>query len=139
VPWALLLRAVARIAAALFVWRLATSRRGAYRGGDGGTAPRTPAPARPSRLRSRTTVAALREGAVLSWRLASLVAFLVAATVLITAGATLSVLTPRWLGGVLLGLAVASLVAAFLEARVVFALLAIRRRRRRNEQLIRNL
>jgi len=76
---------------------------------------------------------------VLSWRVGSFVAFVVAAVVLITAGATLSVLNPRWLGGVLLGLAVASIIAAFLEARVVYALLVIRRRRRHNERLIRTL
>lgn len=76
---------------------------------------------------------------MLSWRVTSFAAFVIAAVVLITAGATLSVLTPRWLGGVLLGLAVAALVAAYLEARVVYALLVIRRRRRHNERLIRTL
>ena len=138
-PWALLIRAIARVAAALFVWRLATSRRGPYRTAGGGAA-RPVAPAsRPSRLRGRGTAAAIREGALAGWRVASFAAFLIAAIVLITAGATLSVLSPRWLGGVLLGLALLALAAAFLEARMVFALLAARRRRRHDERLIRGL
>lgn len=136
-PWALLLRMFARIAAGLFVWRVATARRGAFR-----TAPNAApvgAPPPPARLRSRGAAAAIREGAVLGWRAVSLVAFIVAAVVLITAGSTLTVLTPRWLGGVLLGLAAAALVAAFLEARVVHRLLAMRRQRRRQERLVSRL
>jgi hypothetical protein len=137
VPWALLIRMFARIAAGLFLWRVATARRGAYRTAPNGAPVGAPPP--PARLRGRGAAAAIREGAVLGWRAVSLVAFIVAAVVLVTAGSTLTVLTPRWLGGVLLGLAVVSIVAAFLEARVVYRLLAVRRQRRRQERLVSGL
>ncbi|HYL72016.1 MAG TPA: hypothetical protein VEY89_12010, partial [Candidatus Dormibacteraeota bacterium] len=61
--------------------------------------------------------------------------FLVAAVVLLTAGVTTTVLSPRWLGGLLLALSLASLCVAVLEVRAGLTLLAARRRRRRDQDL----
>jgi len=70
---------------------------------------------------------------------ASLAAFLILAIFLVIGGVTLTLLSPRWLGGVLLALAVLALAGVFIEGRIVRALMAARRRRRHGEQLIRGL
>ena len=75
------------------------------------------------------------EGARLAGLAAALLAFAVAALVLISAGTTLTVLTPRWLGIVMLGLAALLAAGAVREGVWLRRGLALRRRRRRVERL----
>jgi hypothetical protein len=127
-PWVLLIRVIVRIASALVIWRLVTARRGAY--AYGSAPPVQRAPARP-----HIDGQAIREGVSAGWRAGSLLTLLVAAAVLITAGTALAVLSPRWLGGLLLGVAVLVLVAAVLEARLLWQILAARQRRHHDDEL----
>jgi hypothetical protein len=131
-PVSLLIRWIVRLAVGLLVWRTATARRAARAPAGGppvaGEKPRT-------RIDARAAATAIREAASLGWRAISFAVFLVAAVVLVTAGTTSTVLSPRWLGGVLLGLAVLALVGAALEARMVVRLLRARRRRHHDDDL----
>ena len=54
---------------------------------------------------------------------------------LVVAGVTIVVLTPRWLGAILLAAGVAAGVAAVFEGRLLFFALRARSRRRRDERL----
>lgn len=134
----MLLRAILRIAASMFVWRMATARRGAQ-------APAGPrmqqgaAPPRPLQLDARAATARLRDAASLGWRVTSSAALLAAAALLATGGVTLTVLSPRWLGIALLVLAVATLAATTIELLAVRRLLVQRRFRRRAEALRREV
>ncbi|MBV9101620.1 MAG: hypothetical protein JOZ46_02285 [Candidatus Dormibacteraeota bacterium] len=130
-PWVLLVRWVVRLALALAFWRVGTARRAA---GVPGAPPLRRPPGAP-RIDPRAAAAAVREGASLGWRTLSAAAFLAAAIVLLTAGVTTTVLSPRWLGGLLLGLAVASVGVSALELRSAVLLLAARRRRRHDREL----
>ncbi len=138
-PWALLIRLLTRLAATLFVWRVATARRGAYRTAGGPPLHTQSTATRAGRLGPRGAIGTLREGATLGWHAAAAATFTVAAAVLVTGGTTLTVLGPRWLGALLLGIAVAAIVAAFLDARAAYAVVAARRRRRRDQRVIREL
>src|ERR1700730_12360530 len=129
-PWVLVLRWLVRLAVGLAFWRVTTRRRG------GGHPPTTP-PVQPGaprpRVDARAAAAAIREGASLGWRTVAFVGVLIAGGVLVTAGLTTTILSPRWLGGVLLGLALIALLASGLEARALLRLLS-RRRQRRHDQ-----
>jgi hypothetical protein len=92
-PWAIVIRLLARLAASLFFWRIATSRRRAFAGGQAvpGATPKT-------RIDAQAAVMALRTSILLTWRALLTAAFLAATAVLGVAGVTIVVLTPRWLG-----------------------------------------
>lgn len=75
------------------------------------------------------------EGARLAALAVAMLGFAVAALVLTSAGTTLTVLTPRWLGIVMLVLAALFAAAAVREGRWLRRGVALRRRRRRVERL----
>ena len=136
-PWTLVLRYVARVAASLLFWRLATARRAA--------AYTAPAPAgrpaaAPPAPRLRSGVAnRLRETASLGWRAFSAAVLLVATALLTSGGVTLTALSPRWLGIAMLVLATVALTAAVVDLLGVRALLRARRRRLNAEALRRRV
>jgi hypothetical protein len=129
-PWVLLVRWIVRIAAGLLFWRIATARRRAY---ANGTPPQRGAAART--VDGRAVAEAIREGVSIGWHVAAVAVLAVFASVLITAGVATAVLSPRWLGGLLLGLAVIAIVALGAEARVLWQEIAAHRRRRHDEEL----
>src|ERR1700726_4329534 len=126
-PWVLVLRWLVRLAVGLAFWRVTTRRRA---GGYTTTTPPVQSGAPRSRVNARAAAAAIREGGSLGWRTVSFAGFLIAGAVLATAGLTTTILSPRWLGGILLGLALIALVGAGFEARALVRLLRRRRRRR---------
>lgn len=75
------------------------------------------------------------EGARLAAFALAMLAFAAAALVAVSAGTTLTVLTPRWLGIVLLVVAVAFAAAAVREGVWLSRAVALRRRKRRVERL----
>jgi len=75
------------------------------------------------------------EGARLAALAVAMLGFAVAALVLTSAGTTLTVLTPRWLGIVMLVLAALFAAAAVREGMWLRRGVALRRRRRRVERL----
>ena len=129
-PWAIVIRLLARLAASLFFWRIATSRRRAYAGGQPlpGAAPK-------ARIDAEAAVLAVRNSILLTWRALLAVTFLAATAVLLIAGVTIVILTPRWLGALLLAAAVATGAATWFEGRVLFVALRMRRLRRRDERV----
>ena len=78
---------------------------------------------------------AVRTSVSLSWRALITAVCVAAAAVLGVAGVTIVVLTPRWLGAILLAAGVAAAVAAWFEGRMLFVALRERSRRRRDERL----
>ena|ERR1700690_1147276 len=130
-PWAIAIRLLARLAASLFFWRLATRRRGAYAGTPvpPGTAPK------PRQIDAQAAIDAVRTGVSLTWRALLTAAYIAGAAVLVVAGVTIIVLTPRWLGAILLAAGIAAGVAAAFEGRLLFVALRARSRRRRDERL----
>ena len=138
-PWTLVLRYVARIAASLLFWRLATARRAtAYdqpaQAGRPAAAAAPPAPRLQSAVASR-----LRETASLGWRAFSAAVLLVATALLTSGGVTLTALSPRWLGIAMLVLAAVALSAAVVDLLGVRALVRARQRRRSAEALRRQV
>jgi uncharacterized membrane protein len=131
-PWVLVLRWLVRLAVGLAFWRVTTRRRA---GGYTATTPPVQRGAQGPRVNARAAAAAIREGASFGWRTVSFAGFLIAGAVLVTAGLTTTILSPRWLGGVLLGLALIALAAAGFEARALVRLLRRRRRRRHDQDL----
>ena len=131
-PWVLVLRWLVRLAVGLAFWRVTTRRRA---GGYTTTTPPLQRPTQRPRVDARAAAAAIREGASFGWRTVSFAGLLIAGAVLVTAGLTTTILSPRWLGGVLLGLALIALVAAGFEARALIRLLSRRRRRRHDQDL----
>jgi hypothetical protein len=129
-PWVLLLRWIVRVAAGLLFWRMATARRRAYAHGT----PLQRAAADRS-VDGRAIAQAIREGVSIGWHVAAVAVLAVFASVLITAGVATAVLSPRWLGGVLLGLALVAILALGAEARVLWQEIAAHRRRRHDEEL----
>lgn len=130
-PWTLLVRWLVRVLASMLVWRLASSRRAANTG-------RVPPLRRPPdgrRLDPREAAATIVHRASLGWRAITAAVFVAAAIVLATAGLTTTVLGPRWLGVVLLALAVAALAATAAEVRLMIRLVRERRRRRHDQAL----
>ncbi|MGH7686217.1 MAG: hypothetical protein ACREN2_05305 [Candidatus Dormibacteria bacterium] len=137
-PWTMLLRAIVRIAASMFMWRMATARRGAQSAGQaqGGGAPRAESP---GYINAREAAVRLRYAASLGWRLFSAAVFLTATALLTSGGVTLTVLSPRWLGIALLVLAALTLSATIAELVTVRRLLGYRRFRRHAESLKREV
>jgi|GEM_PF-2000651 hypothetical protein len=130
-PWAILIRLLARLAAGLFFWRLATRRRRAYAGGQG--APGAPPP--PRHIDPQAAMMAVRTSVSLSWRALLTGVCAAAAVVLGAAGVTIIVLTPRWLGAILLAVGIAAGAAAWFEGRLLVGALRARRLRLRDERL----
>jgi hypothetical protein len=129
-PWAIVIRLLARLAASLFFWRIATSRRRAYAGGQA-----VPGATPKARLDAQAAVMAVRRSILLTWRALLTVTFLAATAVLAVAGVTIVILTPRWLGALLLAGAVATGGATWFEGRVLVVALRMRNLRRRDERL----
>jgi Flp pilus assembly protein TadB len=127
-PWGILIRLMTRVLAGMFIWRTATGRR---------TRDATPvrAPQQRTRINATASVQAIREGARLGWHVVAVLTFFAAAVVLITAGVTLTVLSPRWLGITLLALAALAAGCVALELRLLWRLLSERRRRRQQQAL----
>ena len=129
-PWAIVIRLLARLAASLFFWRIATSRRRAFAGGQA-----VPGATPKARIDAQAAVMALRTSILLTWRAVLTAVFLAATAVLVVAGVTIVVLTPRWLGALLLAGALAAGAAAWFEGSVLVVALRMRSRRRRDERL----
>jgi uncharacterized membrane protein len=130
-PWAILIRLLARFAASLFFWRLATRRRTAFPGGQAG--PGTPP--KPRQIDAQGALDAVKTSVSLSWRALLTAAYATGAAVTAVAGVTIVILTPRWLGAILLAAAIAFGTAAGFEGRVLFRTLRARRQRRRDDRL----
>jgi hypothetical protein len=129
-PWAIVIRLLARLAASLFFWRIATNRRRAFAGGQPapGTTPK-------ARLDAQAAVMAVRASILLTWRALLTATFLASTAVLAVAGVTIVILTPRWLGAILLAAAIGAGAATWFEGRVLVVAIRMRNRRRRDERL----
>ncbi len=127
-PWAILIRLLARLAAGLIFWRLVGGRRRAYAGVPGATAP-------PRHIDPEAAMMAVRTSVSMTWRALLAGVSAAAAVVLTAAGVTIIVLTPRWLGAILLAVGIAAGAAAWFEGRMLFVALRARSRRRRDERL----
>ncbi|MGA8362208.1 MAG: hypothetical protein WB793_11355 [Candidatus Dormiibacterota bacterium] len=129
-PWAIVIRLLARLAASLFFWRIATNRRRAFAGGQPvpGSTPK-------ARLDAQAAVMAVRASILLTWRALLTATFLASTAVLAIAGVTIVILTPRWLGAVLLAAAIGAGALTWFEGRVLVVALRMRNRRRRDERL----
>lgn len=138
-PWTILLRYIARVAASMLVWRMATARRAAGYTASPREARPAPEPAAPSRLGPSGVAARLRETASIGWRVFSAAVLLVATALLTSGGVTLTALSPRWLGIAMLVLAAVALSAALVDLLGVRALLRARRRRLSAEALRRQV
>jgi len=130
-PWVLVIRLLARLAASLFFWRVATRRRGAYAGNGQAVPGATPK----AGIDAQAAVMAVRTSILLTWRAMLSATFLAAAAVLLVSGLTIVVLGPRWLGAILLAGALASGWATWFEGRVLVVAIRMRNRRRRDERL----
>ena len=97
-PWAIVIRLLARLAASLFFWRIATNRRRAYAGGQP-----VPGATPKARIDAQAAVMAVRnfDPADLA-RAADRRRSSPPPRVLLVAGVTIVILTPRWLGAILL-------------------------------------
>lgn len=137
-PWTLLLRYLARIAASLLFWRLATARRAAAYTEPARAGASTAAPPPAPRLQSAVATR-LRETASLGWRVFSAAVLLVATALLTSGGVTLTALSPRWLGIAMLVLAAVALTAAVVDLLGARSLLRARRRRLSAEALRRQV
>lgn len=142
-PWTLVLRYIARIAAELLFWRLTTARRAAAYAAspqDGRRAASNPTgPPAPQRLASNPLGNRLRETASLGWRAFSALILLIATALLTSGGITLTALSPRWLGIAMLVLAAVALTAAVVDLLGARAILRARRRRLSAEALRRQV
>jgi hypothetical protein len=129
-PWAIMIRLLARLAASLFFWRIATSRRRAFANGQP-----VPGAAPKARIDAQAAVMAVRTSILLTWRALLTATFLAVTAVLLVSGLTIVVLGPRWLGAILLAAALASGWATWFEGRVLVVAVRMRNRRRRDERL----
>jgi hypothetical protein len=129
-PWAIVIRLLARLAASLFFWRIATSRRRAFAGSQP-----VPGATPKARIDAQAAVMALRSSILLTWRAVLAAVFLAATAVLGVAGLTIVVLGPRWLGALLLAGALVTGWATWFEGRVLVVAVRMRNRRRRDERL----
>ncbi|HEY8674396.1 MAG TPA: hypothetical protein VIO13_00300 [Candidatus Dormibacteraeota bacterium] len=127
-PWSLLIRLLSGV---LF-WRLAGARRRAAAGQAAGRAAGRAAASSPA-LRRRLREA--RETASLLSRLAVTFGFGLATSLCLAGGTSSVLLSPRWLGGVLLAVGAGFAVLTFREARLARAIVRTRRLRRRDQQL----
>jgi hypothetical protein len=127
-PWSLLVR----LLSGLLFWRLAGARRrAAARRAFGSAAARTPAVAR--RIRDA------QETASLFSRLVVVTGFGIATALCLAGGTSSVVLSPRWLGGVLLALGLGFAVLTMREAKMARMLVNTRRLRRRDQRLRKEL
>ena len=78
---------------------------------------------------------AVRTSILLTWRALLTAAFLGATVVLAVAGVTIVLFNPRWLGAILLAVAVATGIATYFEGRVLVVALRMRSRKRRDDRL----
>jgi hypothetical protein len=123
-PWTLLIRFLS----GFLFWRLlGNRRRTAAQRAFGSASARNPAVAQ--RIRDA------RDAASLLSRLAVATGFGIAASLCLAGGTTSVVLSPRWLGGVLLALGLFFAVLTVREARLARRLVATRRLRRRDQRL----
>ena len=129
-PWAIVIRLLARLAASLFFWRIATSRRRAYAGGQP-----VPGATPKARIDAQAAVMAVRTSILLTWRALLTATFLTATAVLLVSGLTIVILGPRWLGAILLAVALATAWATWFEGRVLVLAIRMRNQRRREERL----
>jgi hypothetical protein len=129
-PWAIVIRLLARLAASLFFWRIATNRRRAYAGGQA-----VPGATPKARIDAQAAVMAVRTSILLTWRALLTAAFLTVTAVLLVSGLTIVILGPRWLGAILLTIALATGWASWFEGRVLVVAVRMRQRRRRDERL----
>ncbi len=129
-PWAIVIRLLARLAASLFFWRIATGRRRAFAGGQP-----VPGASPKAHIDAQAAVIAVRASILLTWRAFLTAVCLAATTMLAVAGVTIVILSPRWLGAILLAAALAAGFATWFEGRVLVVALRMRSRRRRDERL----
>jgi hypothetical protein len=123
-PWSIIIR----LLSGLLFWRLmGNRRRTATRRTFGSTAAGNPALAR--RVRDA------REAAALLSRLAVATGFGIATALCLAGGTSSVVLSPRWLGGVLLALGAFFAVLTVREARSARRVVATRRLRRRDQRV----
>jgi hypothetical protein len=127
-PWTLLIR----ILTGVFFWRLAGARR---RAAAARAAGRTAGRAAASSPAMRRRIREAREAASLASRLFVTVGFAVATALCLAGGTSSVVLTPRWLGGVLLAVGLVFAVLTVREARLARRLVKVRRLRRRDREL----
>jgi hypothetical protein len=130
-PWSLLIRLLSGV---LF-WRLAGARRRAAAGQAAGRAAGRVASSPAMRRRIREA----RETASLASHLAVVFAFALATSLCIAGGTSSVILSPRWLGGVLLAVGAGFATLTFREARLARAIVRTRRLRRRDQQLRREV
>jgi hypothetical protein len=127
-PWTILIR----LLSSLVFWRLAGARRRAAAAQGAGRAAAGAAASSPA-LRRRIREA--RETASLASRVVIVFGFAMATALCLAGGTSSVVLSPRWLGGVLLGVGVFFAVLTLREARLARRLVRVRRLRRRDRQL----
>jgi len=136
-PVAVLLRILFRLLGGLLFWRFATARRSTGAGRPARPAGRPPTPQ--LRIDMRERVRRFREGVSIAWRLLALTVMVAAGATLIAAGVGPAVLGPRWLGIVLLVLAIAALGLGLLESLALRRALRVRSRRRHDADLTRQV
>jgi hypothetical protein len=130
-PWSLLIRLLSGV---LF-WRLAGARRRAAAGQAAGRAAGRAANSPAVRRRIRE----VRETASLASHLAVVFGFALATSLCIAGGTSSVILSPRWLGGVLLAVGAGFATLTLREARLARAIVRTRRLRRRDQQLRREV
>jgi hypothetical protein len=129
-PWVLVIRLLARLAASLFFWRVATRRRATQPAGQA-----VPGATPKARVDAQAAIMAVRTSILLTWRALLAVTFATVTAVLLVSGLTIVVLGPRWLGAILLAGSLATAWATWFEGRVVVVAVRMRNRRRRDERL----
>ncbi|HEY7926271.1 MAG TPA: hypothetical protein VIG86_02490 [Candidatus Dormibacteraeota bacterium] len=127
-PWTLLIR----ILTGVLFWRLAGARR---RAAAAQAAGRTAGRAAASSPAMRRRVREARETASLASRVLITVGFGTATALCLAGGTSSVVLSPRWIGGVLLGVGFFFAVLTIREARLARRLVKVRRLRRRDREL----
>lgn len=118
-----------RLLSSLVLFRVAGARRRAAAAQRSGHATASAGPAMRRRLREA------RETASLASRLLVVLGFGVATALCLAGGTSSVVLSPRWLGGVLLAAATVFGVITIREATLARRLVAVRRLRRRDRRL----
>jgi hypothetical protein len=127
-PWSLLIR----LLSGLLFWRLAGARRRAAAGQFAG---RTAGRAAASSPALRRRIRDARETASLLSRVAVTTGFGLATALCLAGGTSSVVLSPRWLGGMLLAIGVGFAALTIREARLARVMVNTRRLRRRDQRL----
>jgi hypothetical protein len=130
-PWTLLIRLLSGV---LF-WRVAGARRRAAAGQAASRAAGRAAGRAATSPAMRRRIRDARETASLLSRLVVVSGFGLATALCLAGGTSSVVLSPRWLGVVLLVLGAGFAVLTFREARLARAIVRTRRLRRRDQQL----